>query len=89
MARLRPKTVKFHPSSVLPSDVLKWLEEMEEICTSSIECIQRGMDRSVLVTFRDEETANFVADLDTVQASNNGGPNPNVGEGVLFALRSY
>lgn len=59
--------MKFHPSSVLPSDVLKWLEEMEEICTSSIECIQRGMDRSVLVTFRDEETANFVADLDTVQ----------------------
>ena len=67
MVRPRPRTVKFQPNSVLPSDVVSFLEEKEEVPTSSIECVQLGIDRSIFVTFRDVDTANTVAELDMVQ----------------------
>ena len=67
MVRPRPRTVKFQPNSVLPSDVVSFLEEKEEVSTSAIECVQLGIDRSIFVTFRDVDTANTVADLDMVQ----------------------
>lgn len=63
----RPRTVKFHPSSVLATDVVNFIEESEAVPTSSIKCVQVGIDRSIYVTFRDESTANDVAELDTVQ----------------------
>lgn len=64
--RSRGATIRLTNANLTQSDVINAFEEREDIEISSVRCIQKAIDGSVLLSFCTESAAEYVRDLDVI-----------------------
>ena len=62
----RPATVKIDNKICEAFDVIEAIENLEGIASAGIECIQRGIDNAMYVTFSTRATAESLVELDII-----------------------
>lgn len=67
MVLRRPSTVRIEARSLEPCEVIEALSEFEEFESSSIVCVQRGIDGTVMVTFKDSTAADSLVEMDCIE----------------------